>query len=112
MDANGDRVFGRGQKDFYRDTPEAVAQAVVTRLRLWLGEWFLDTEEGTPWQAAGLGAGRLVTVDPMIRERILETEGVVSIDAYSSSYDASARKVTIAATISTRYGQAVLNEVL
>lgn len=112
LDANGDRQFGRGQNDFYRNSPEAVAQAVVTRLRLWVGEWFLDVTEGTPYQAAGLGARRLATVDPMMRERILETEGVVRITSYSSTYDADQRRVTLAATIDTEFGQAQINEVL
>lgn len=112
LDENGDRRFGYGQRDFYRNTPEAVGQAVVTRLRLWAGEWFLDVAEGTPYQAGGLGARRLATIDPMIRERILETDGVVSIISYTSDYDADQRTVTLSAIIATRYGDAPINEVL
>ena len=40
-DANGDMTWGSGDKNFYYNQPEAVAQAVMTRLRLWSGEWFL-----------------------------------------------------------------------
>ncbi len=47
-DENGDYSFGQGDATFLTDTPEAVAQAVKTRLALWRGQWFLDTEEGTP----------------------------------------------------------------
>lgn len=112
LSEDGDRAFGRAQMDFYRNTPEAVAQAVVTRLRLWLGEWFLDQTEGTPWQAGALGKGRQNSIDPMLRLRILETEGVTAITNYTSDYDADQRKVTLRATIATRYGEAQLNEIL
>ena len=33
LDANDDYVFGGGQVDFHKDTPEGVGQAVKTRLR-------------------------------------------------------------------------------
>ena len=38
---NGDYAFGRGGADMHADTPEAVGQAVLTRLRLFAGEWFV-----------------------------------------------------------------------
>src|SRR5260363_163740 len=46
LDAAGDYAFGRGLSDFEQDTPEAVAQAVKTRLALRFGDWFLDTSRG------------------------------------------------------------------
>ncbi len=42
-DANGDYTFGQGSKNFLVNSPQCVAQAVVSRLRLQLGEWFIDT---------------------------------------------------------------------
>ena len=112
LDTNGDMNFGNQQADFYRDNPEAVAQAVWTRLRLWVGEWFIDTTEGTPYQQAVLGKNTVQTVEPAIRSRILETEGVTSIDEFSLTFDPDERKASISATISTVYGQAVVQGVL
>lgn len=37
----GDMVWGHGDRDMLVDSPTAVAQAVLTRLKLWQGEWFL-----------------------------------------------------------------------
>lgn len=37
-DENGDYTFGRGDSGFFVDCPEAVAQAVKTRLQLWQGQ--------------------------------------------------------------------------
>lgn len=112
LNDDGDMTFGSQQADFLRNTPETVAQAVVTRLKLWLGEWFIDQTEGTPYQQAALGKNTTASVEPAIRSRILETQGVTSIDSFELDFDPDERKATINATISTEYGQAVVQGVL
>lgn len=112
LDANGDYTFGHQQADFYRDQPEAVAQAVQTRLGLFTGEWFLDTTDGTPWRTDILGKYTQGAYDAVLKDRILQTDGVKSIDAYSSSLDRNARRLTVNATISTIYGTASVQATL
>ena len=112
LDANGDMVFGNQQADFYRDQPEAVAQAVLTRLKLWTGEWFLDTTEGTPWQQAVLGTNNARTIEPVIRARILGTQGVNEIIDFSLAFDPDTRTATMSAEIDTVYGQTTLEGVI
>lgn len=107
LDANGDYTLGTGA-DFYQDQPEAIAQAVLTRLLLFAGEWFLDTTDGTPWRTDVLGKYTKDTYDTIISQRILSTDGVQGISAYSSSYDATARALSISATLDTIYGQATM----
>lgn len=111
LDANGDYTLGTGA-DFYQDTPDAVAQAVMTRLRLHSGEWFLDTTDGTPWGSDVLGKYTLSTYDTVIQQRILSTPGVQGIASYTSSIDTRARALSIAATIDTIYGQATVQGTL
>lgn len=105
-DANGDYVFGHGASDFYQDVPEAVAQAVKTRLSLFAGEWYLDTSDGTPWRTEVLGKYTKETYDAVIRDRILGTDGVQEIVSYSSTFDGDSRALSVSATITTVYGQA------
>nr|WP_314614269.1 hypothetical protein [uncultured Pseudomonas sp.] len=112
LDANGDYTFGNQQADFYKDIPEAVGQAVMTRLRLSKGEWFIDTADGTPWSTEVLGERTAATRDAAIKKRILGTPGVVQIDSYDSSIDASTRRFTVNATITTAYGQTSISETL
>lgn len=108
MDQNGDYVFGPGA--FWMvDTPEAVAQAVLTRLRLFAREWFLDQREGLDLEQV-LGYGTQATRDQQVQERILGTQGVTGISAYSSRVSGRDFIVT-AATVETLYGRAQLNEV-
>jgi len=100
----GDFTFGSGQANFLRDTPETVAQAVVTRLGLWLEEWFLDLSEGTPYVQAALGKYTAQTIEPAMRQRILETENVTGLVAFDLQLDPDERKVTIQARIETTFG--------
>lgn len=107
LDADGDYTLGTGA-DFHQDSPQAVAQAVRTRLLLFTGEWFLDTDDGTPWDTEVLGKYTTSTYDAVIKSRILGTQGVVSIDTYESKLDRQTRALSITATITTAYGQAAV----
>ncbi len=103
LDANGDYTVETGD-DFYVNSPAAVAQAVQTRLRLFAGEWFLDTSAGMPWNTGVLGKYTAAAYDPLIKEQILAAQGVTEITAYTSTRDPSARTLNVAVTIGTIYG--------
>lgn len=104
LDTNGDYTFGRGNNNFHKNTPAAVAQAVQTRLGLAQGEWFLDTSVGTPYKSQILGAGTVGKYDAAIRSVILDTPGVTGIASYSSGVDPNTRKATVTCMINTVYG--------
>lgn len=106
LSPDGDHQFGR-VGIFHDNTPQAVVQAILTRLLLWTGEWFLDDREGTPYEDRILGYGTQGTRDAAIKERIVLTPGVVQILSYASSVDAS-RKMTVSATVQTDFGVATL----
>ncbi|NPS37573.1 hypothetical protein [Pseudomonas aeruginosa] len=112
LDADGDYTFGGGRADFFVDSPEAVGQAVLTRLQLFKGEWFVDTSDGTPWQTEVLGENTRATYDMAIRNRILGTQGVEQIDNYDSEFEPNGRKLKITCTITTAYGQTTISETL
>ena len=101
---NGDYQFGNGQLDFYRDVPEAVGQSVKTRLLLWLGEWFLNTDDGTPYMQGILGKYSKDVADTTIQDRILNTTGVVDLSNYLSNVDVENRNLSVQTEIDTIYG--------
>lgn len=107
LDANGDYTFGRSMAEFLNNSPAAVAQAVLTRLMLAQGEWFLDTTDGTPYSTQILGTHTQPLYDQAIQERILDTPGVQSIDDYASTLDQQ-RNLRVAALITTVYGQTTI----
>jgi len=112
LDDNGDYSFGGSLNSFYQNDPLGVAQAVVTRLKLWENEWFLDLTDGTPYIGGVLGKYTMDVFDMNIKDRILNTEGVTEILEYDSTFDGDLRKVSISVKIDTLYGQTVINGVL
>ncbi len=108
LDSNGDYQFGPGSS-FLINTPQAVAQAILTRLRLIKGTWFLDTRVGFDTQQI-LGYNTQSTRDLEIQRVITGTPGVNSITSYSSSVDG--RSMTVTATVDTIYGTTTISEVL
>ena len=108
LDVSGDMTFGQGQANFLINTPETVAQSVLTRLRLNLGEWFADTTDGTAWATQVLGERTRATRDVVVQDRVLATAGVTDLARYFSTTDHTARLWTAAMVIDTVYGPAAL----
>lgn len=112
LDENGDYSAGHGSADFFVDEPNAVAQSVLTRLRLWTGEWFLNTDEGTPYREQVLGAHRRQSAGPAIKMRVAGTEGVTSVNDFAADYDGDARALTVTAAVDTVYGETQVEGVI
>jgi len=112
LTASGDFSFGHQQSDYWNNVPDAVGQAVQTRLLLFTGEWFLDTSDGTPWRTEVLGKYTMQTYDAVIKDRILSTPGVNSILSYSSSFNGNTRSLSVSATIDTIYGSTPIEATL
>ena len=103
LTSDGDMTIGHGSEDFHIDSADGVAQNVMTRLRLWKGSWFIDTEEGTPWLQEILG--KHDAIDAVVKSRILDTPGVLEIASFESILDPNRRELTITATVNTSYGE-------
>jgi hypothetical protein len=106
LSPTGDYLLGQAGQ-FLVDSPEVVAQAIQTRLLLSTGEWFLDLTEGTPYSTEILGTGTQGSRDQAIKERILDTPGVVELVSYSSAVED--RRFSVSARVSTIYGPTTIN---
>lgn len=107
VDKNGDMQFGQSLNNFLSDHPRVVSQLLYSRLRLWTGEWFFDTSDGIPWATNVLGEHTSNTYDAVIRERILDTQGVSHIENYQSQLNN--RKLNVNAIVQTIYGRTSIN---
>lgn len=108
LDANDDYVFGKGPGNFLSNSPETVAQAIKTALRLFQGEYFPDTSAGVPFGSKILGAGTKSSYDLALQSVILNVTGVLQITQWASSVDPTTRKASVSCTVDTVYGQAQL----
>lgn len=89
---------------------EEIAQTIRTRLRLFLGEYFRNINEGTPWFQSILNKrGTLSNKDAIIKQRILQTDGVTQIIEYSADYDIDSRLYSIKCIVSTPFGNVPIN---
>jgi hypothetical protein len=123
LSSTGDFVFGQSQQNFLVDSPAAVAQVVKTNLRLWLGEWYLNLNDGTPYPEGVLGYHSQATADATIQNQILSIEVIVSstnvpagsvpgqlipavtdIASYTSSINTGTRAYSAETTLNTVYG--------
>ena len=102
LDENGD-IVTKGQQ--FIGSKEEISQTVLTRLRLFLGEYFRDVTDGTPWYEQILGKFQsLSSAEAALRARIANTEGVIRLTYFSASFDEASRKYSVAAGILTNFG--------
>lgn len=83
---------------------EAVGQHARMRTKTHYREWFLDTECGVPWLRDILGKG----YDPALAESVvktvlLETDGIVSIEAFSVSFSSTRGLIIRDVQVKTEY---------
>jgi hypothetical protein len=90
---------------------QEIGQTIVTRLKLFYGEYFRDITDGTRWFQDILGKGNVNgSADSEIRRRISQTNGVNGIIEYSSNFDFTKRTFSVACTVSTRFGNLTIEE--
>ena len=111
LDTNGDMNFGHGESDYYIDDWRLVLQAIVTRLELWQGEWYLDLAAGTPWEQEILGKTQQPLRDAALQEVILDTYGVEELEYFRALYDRNKRIYVVSFKAKTIYGTVEGNDI-
>ncbi|WP_460208451.1 hypothetical protein [Klebsiella oxytoca] len=85
--------------DHFVNGKEETRQACISRLRLFLGEYFLDATDGTPWFQSILGKASRDIAEANIKQRILGTRGVIAINSFEMTSDTKKRKISVVATL-------------
>jgi len=84
---------------------DRVRQQLLIKLKLWSGEWFLDTEFGTPYIDEILG--KRVSLNgavAAIKRSILEVADVESIESFKYQFDRRTRSLKVDFECKTPYG--------
>lgn len=108
LDENGDIVT---QGSMFLTRREEIEQTIKTRLRLFLGEYFRDITDGTPWFEQILGKGSTLSArEAALRNRIVRTPGVVRLTSFSTDFDLNTRTYSVTAGALTTYGLITVTE--
>jgi len=85
---------------------KAVEQRVSQRLKLFLGEWFLDRRRGVPWiQQVFLKNPNPVIIDAVITREILAEPQVIKLQEFSLDIDTTTRILTVTFKANTKSGE-------
>ena len=99
---NGDFVFGKGLSD-YLTNQDAILHNVKTRLLQWKGDCLYAEAEGVDYNNL-LDVGTKNLLDSDVKRIILQSEGVIKINAFESTLDNDERAYSGEATITTIFG--------
>jgi phage baseplate assembly protein W len=90
------------------DTKEAaLRQRLQIVLRTYQGEWFMNTTTGLPYFSDPfINKPDKVAVDNVIKTAIINTEGVVSLDEYTSSLNSN-RDLNVSFSATSETGEIV-----
>lgn len=96
-------LMTRGQMFIYER--DAIAQTAKTRLKLFLGEYFRDITDGTPWFQKILGKyENLNAVEAILRRRISRTQGIIRIITFDLDFDLDTRELKVHSEVLTEFG--------
>ena len=109
LDENGDIVTSG---KIFTSQADEIAQTIRTRLRLFLGEYFRDITDGTPWFEQILGKNvNMSAREAALRNRIASSPGVIRLIAFDVNFpDVNARSLTVTASVLTQYGPVTVTE--
>ncbi len=97
---NGDMSLTKGQN--------AIEQAIDLRINLFLGEYFPDTTEGTPWyEQIFIKPVSTAIVNTIIRNRILGVPGVITVNTVTADLNRSTREFVLNYDVTTDVGQII-----
>lgn len=118
LDAEGDIDLSTGAPRLTVEL-EAVAQGVANRVRMVMGEWFLNLEAGIPYfendvvaRADALLGGKFseLKVRAAFRKAILAAPGVLSIESLSVSFASGVRTLRVEFRVATVAGTIAATE--
>jgi len=116
LDANHDPIYGQGRANYLTDV-DAVAQAILTRLLLFQGEWWENTSDGLPlWQkilGSSASPSNQQKITLLIQQRILGTPYVLpdGVQNLQASYDHVSHTFKFYAVVQTTFGAVVVTNI-
>ena len=112
LDSVGDWAVENDQLQFVTGRDE-IAQIIETRLRSFIGEWFLDVRIGVPWFSKILKKNPSATeIEAILIQQIVDSPGVVTLENIDLSLDNVTRRLRVSFEAETLDGIVNFSEVL
>lgn len=114
LDADGDLELTAGAARLTdAASGEAVQQRLRVRLRLWRGDYVLDTRVGVPFRRwlGQKGQAPVALADAVLRRAVATCPGVGRMDSFSFTLDPSTRIAAVAFEVTTDTGTPVSGNV-
>lgn len=103
-DENNEFLIENGEFVLVADGAQVV-QNVRERLLSYLEDWFLDRRQGVPYfQIILTKPFDLIQAESIMKETILQTDGIERLIAFASTFDPDLRKWQIVTTFQTTFG--------
>lgn len=113
MDISSDDLLVKDGDLMIIDNAERVVQQVLITLREWLGEWFLNTDDGVPYLEYILVKNpNMSHVKQVLTEAIEGVEGVTSVTSLELDFNRVLRTLEVSYEAKTDYGLVTSREVL
>ncbi len=91
-DKDGDWTFGHSLVDYYVNNSGGVGQKIKTRILEWVDDCFFNRQAGIDYRIRMGQRGQRAALDEDIRNIIINTEEVISLERYESTiYDRDLR---------------------
>ena len=95
LDTDGDLLIANNAVVLV-EGDDAIVQQLRIRFRFFLGEWFLDIRQGTPYYEEILIKNPdLSRVNGIFKQVILSTPGIASLEEFDLNFDGAERLLTV-----------------
>lgn len=90
------------------DDTVQIQQNLIIRLKFILAEWYLDNTQGIPYfEDFFIKNPNQIRIESVLKQEIVNTDGVVELLAFASSYDNQLRKYNVTFAVRTISGEAL-----
>ncbi len=93
------------------DGRDQVGQRLKTRLKTFLGEWFLDIDRGVPYFEDVLVKNPdMARVNAVLTQQILLDSEITSVTSFATSFDGTTRRLRYDIVVDTVFGTLFLTD--
>lgn len=106
LDASHD-LYASGGRIALVAGADAIAQSIETRLLLFSGEFYLDTDAGFPWrEEVFISSPDRERIESLAKAEILSVDNVRDLREFSMTIDPQTRQLRIEFVVDTTFGTA------